>query len=197
MRNFPRSGAMTTTETSGRRWGRWAALAVVAAVVVVGGEAFGAVTVVSHPLAGAGNSETATDLTFWAETTVASTTVPSPVPAEASTVSGTATQLASAPTSYAIDAAVAGDPALDLTFVEYPNASRDVYFEIAFTLGTPTGGSILVKIYLQVQSLTGLPTSPQSYSFYYDLGTEASPSGFVVVPVGQVSESCSSRTSCP
>jgi hypothetical protein len=66
-----------------------------------------------------------------------------------------------------------------------------------FTLGLPTGETVKVRAYLQVQSLPGLPTSPQNYSFYYDVGTLSSPSGFAVVPVDQVSGPCSSRTTCP
>lgn len=188
---------MSAPEPASRHRGRWAVVAAVALVMVLSGEAVASFSVVSHPLTGSGNVQTGTDLSWWVETTVAATTVPASVPAEASNVSGTATQLSSSPASYSINAASAGDPAVELTFVEYPNASHDVYFEVEFTVGLSSGTTVTVKVYLQVQSVPGLPTSSQNYSFYYDLGTTTSSSGFVVVPVDQVSRTCSGRTSCP
>lgn len=188
---------MSAPEPAIRHRGRWAVVAAVALVAVLAGEAVASVSVVSHPVTGAGNAQTGTDLTWWVETTVAATTVPATVPAQASNVSGTPTQLSGSPTSYTINAANAGDPAVELTFVEYPNASHDVYFEVAFTVGLPSGTTVTVKVYLEVQSTPELPTSPQNYSFYYDRGTTSASTGFVVVPVDQVSRTCTGRTSCP
>jgi hypothetical protein len=180
-----------------RRAGRWIAVAALAAAVVVAGEALAGVSVVSHTLLGSGSYEAGSDLAFWGETTVATSVIPSPVPAAASLVSGSATRLPDAGSNFSIDAATAGDPAVEVTFVEYPNASHDAYFEVTFTIGTPAGRTATVTVYLQVQSLPGLPTVPENYSFFFDAGPSSSPTGFFVATVVQASEVCATRTTCP
>jgi hypothetical protein len=145
---------------------------------------------------GAGNYAAAGSISGWSQTSDGFSLTPSTAPAQLSSTVGTPTPLAAAGQSYGINAQTPGDVAHYFVFQEATGVTANEEIELTFTV-TGSGSASIgtpVKVYVETQS--PLPTLPQSYTLYYDLG---SPSGGTITinSVEQVSLQCSSPGTCP
>ncbi len=176
---------------------QWAVGAALAVVLLVSGLAWASLSTYAAPLVANGNLQQDTSLNYWTETTIASTIIPTTLPIAVSTTAGTPTSLKAMSTSYEFNsgAVVSGHPAVEFTFTEQTNATKNTEIEIRFTVGTQTGSTIPVTIYIETQS--SIPASPTLYNFYYDLGTAAASTQVIVDTADQASLVCSAVGTCP
>jgi hypothetical protein len=178
-----------------KRWTRALTLVGFVALFLSAGYAVASITISSNPLTANGNFQTNAGLNYWTETTVASSTIPSPVPSGVSTTPGTPTVLAATSGSFALNTAVVGDNAIEFTFTEQTNATANTEVELTFKVGTQTGSTVTVKAYIETQAT--VPATAKTYSFYYDLGGAAGTTSILISTADQTSQQCASVGSCP
>ena len=145
--------------------------------------------------AGGGNFETATSISWWSQSSVGLTAIPTSVPTGLSITPGSPTVLAATGQAYMIGTGTAGDLAHYFKMTEGSSATASAELEIVFSISTGATPTITtVTVYLETQSTT--PTTAQTFTLYYDLG---SPSGGSIVlnSVQQISQLCSSVGTCP
>jgi hypothetical protein len=183
--------------SSGRRrhWGRLLLLPTLGALALVAGLALASLTVSPITLRANGSYQGDLSLNYWTEGTVASSVIPATPPTAASTAVATPTTLSPAGTNYGLDPTTAGHAAVLFMFTEQTNATASTEIEITFTVGTQTGSTVVVKVYVKTQ--TSIPVTAQTFNFYYDLGTAAATPVLVVATADQTSQQCASVGSCP
>ena len=166
-------------------------------IAFVGGYALaGSLTVSSSGTESAnGNYEPTGAISWWSQSSVGLSTIPSSPPTAASTTVATPTSLASASQSYMINTGSAGDLGHYFKMSESSSACASTELEIVFTVSTGASPSITtVTIYVETQS--SVPASTTTFTFYYDLGSPASGS-IVLNSVQQISQVCASVGTCP
>jgi hypothetical protein len=163
----------------------------------VGGYAMaGSLTVSSGGTeAGSGNYETTSSISWWTQSTVGLAAFPSGTITTLSATATGPTTLAATGQSYGINAGTAGDVAHYFKMTESSGAPTSTELEIVFSISTGATPTInTVTVFIESQGTA--PSSAQTYTLYYDLGSAASAS-IVLNSVQQISQQCSSVGSCP
>jgi hypothetical protein len=144
---------------------------------------------------GNGNYEAAGSIPWWTQSAVGLGSVPVSVPTALSSAVGTPTTLAATGQMYMINAGTTGDLDHFFTFTEASSAVASTELVLTFTISTgSTPSPSTVTVY--VESQTTVPTSAQTYTLAYDLGSAAS--GTIVLDsFQQISQQCVSVGSCP
>jgi hypothetical protein len=186
----PRSRRPGAPISRGRSARTTAAIVAVAAIVLGAGAALAAVTVQPVRLTSGGVDQSEGPLLWWTQASTGLSSVPSPVPAAASTNASEPTVLASAGENFALDPSTAGDVAVEWVFSELPTAPASSEVEIVFE---ETVGAASSAITVFVETPTSPPGSALAFSFFLDAGPHpAALSSWL-----EVSETCGSVGSCP
>ena len=170
----------------------WGALAL-ATVVFCLGFALATITIASGPSeSGGGNNAARGTITFWSQSSVDPSVIPATVGGSASTVVNPATVLTAANQNYTINAATAGDPAVQWNFTEALGATLNTELQLVFVIvhGTVPVTSV-VTIYLQTQAAA--PTGPYTITLYFDAGVGA----LALQSELEVTNQCTALHSCP
>ncbi|MCI4322012.1 MAG: hypothetical protein L3K18_01875 [Thermoplasmata archaeon] len=144
---------------------------------------------------GNGNYEATGSIPWWTQSAVGLSSVPVTVPTALSSAVATPTTLAATGQLYMINAGTVGDLDHFFKFTESPSAVASTELEVTFTISTgSTPTPNVVTVYVEMQAT--VPTSAQTYTLAYDLGSAAS--GTIVLDsFQQLSQQCSSVGSCP
>ncbi|MCI4335715.1 MAG: hypothetical protein L3K17_00750 [Thermoplasmata archaeon] len=164
----------------------------------VGGYAMaGALTINSSGTeAASGNFETTSAITWWTQASVGLASTPSPLPTSlASTTATSPVSLPATSSGLMINAGTVGNVAHYFKMTESTGAPTSTELEIVFSISTGAGPTITtVTVFIESQATA--PSSAQTYTLYYDLGSAAS-SSIVLNSVEQISQQCTSVGSCP
>jgi len=144
---------------------------------------------------GNGNYEAAGAIPWWTQSAVGLSSVPVSVPAALSSTVGTPTTLGATGQAYMINPGTVGDLDHFFKFIESTSAVASTELELTFTISTgATPSPSVVTVYVETQAT--VPTSAQTFTLAYDLGSAAS--GTIVLDsFQQISQQCSSVGSCP
>lgn len=146
--------------------------------------------------AASGSFETTSSISWWTQASVGLSSTPSPVPTSLVSTTATSPQvLAAAGQAYSLNAGTVGDVAHYFKMTESTGAPTSTELEIVFSISTGTVPTVTTATVF-VESQSSSPTSAQTFTLYYDLGSAASAS-IVLNSVQQISEQCSSVGSCP
>jgi hypothetical protein len=166
------------------------AVATVAVLVLVAGTVLAVTTIHSGAFSGSGVDDTGSPLTWWAQVSTGTATVPTPAPALASLNAVDPTILGATSTAYGLNAQTSGQESVAWAFGERAGAPPSTEVEIVFELsvgGAPSGFTVFVE----TQSIS--PTSTLTFTFYIDAGTHP----VVLSSWLQISEVCGSVGACP
>lgn len=180
----------------GPGWGLTLGAVLVAAVLgIVGGFALGAATQVTQgPVENSQGAYVAqAGLTYWTWHATILDTIPTPVPASASTTVAAPTVLPGAGTSYDINPSTAGAQAVRWQFSEGTTAPVSTEIELRFVAGL-NGPSSSIRIYLETQTLP--PVGALTFYLYWDAG--AFPPASLTVETMQITVlACTAVGTCP
>lgn len=185
-------GALPVTERAPRTRVAPVALAVALGVVAfLAGALAGSLSIGSGLESGKGATEVGNAITWWGETAVTLTLIPSPVPATANASAATPTLLTTANTSYAVGAVKANDSAIRWDFqLKAPPVLTE--FEITVTVLNLTAASAATfTVFLETPATA--PTGTVLVSLFVDNG--AGTTGFQAV--SQLSQQCTAFGTCP
>ena len=176
----------------GNRFWTLAAVAGVASFFVAFGVASASLGVSPVTLHGTGNYVHGARLTFFTQDSVWTSAIPATVPAAISTTVGTPTVLPTTGLSYVINAATAGDGAIEWNFTETTTPPHNTELELTFLItsgATPTNAT--VSVYLKTQAAN--PASTLTFIVYFDTGIGAA----ILEESVEVTQECGAAGACP
>jgi len=176
-----------------------ALLVPLAVTLAISGYALAALTIGSTSESSEGGYSSATGLSYWYQVQLFATSIPTPDPTAVSPTASVPTVLASASTSYVINSATAGDPAIALRFQETRSgggvAPPSTEIELRFTLSIGgMSGTTSARDFVETQpTISG---GAIEFTFYYDTGS-VTISQTTITSVVDSSQVCTSVGACP
>jgi hypothetical protein len=134
-------------------------------------------------------------LTHWQQTSVVGSVTPNPAPATLSLSSAAPTRLPGGSRSYTLDAAAAGNTALEWTFSETVGIQVNQELEIAVTVNyTLAAVSHTAVVTVFVESQAAAPRGTLTFNAYWDSGVAT---GITFTSESEISQACAAVGSCP
>jgi hypothetical protein len=177
--------------------GTFLAIAAVVAISVTGlgvAAGLGSQILLGGGETGQGSDVTQHALAYWTWTSTVSGTIPTPVPVAISHTVTAPTRLPRfAGTSYALNAATAGQASVVWTFSEATTAPRSTELVLTFVEGV---GATTTTILAYVETSARVPLAALSFVIYWDAGTSL-PTGFAISSLTATVQACTGIGVCP